>query len=227
MKSIIILGFIVIVFLASSLFVSQANAQKYPFQSGNRQFQGTRVPVNNTYANSAFGITVKIPEGWSGFEMKRMTGTSVMIAPGGFHMSQGQRPPIIMMLSMYSRNSTTPTPQFVPRNLAQNETCNNESNSTKIVNGMNLTQTMVDCSGQMTIKSEYAVAKTNSSYIVIGYRANSQTNFDSQSAAFDSMLGTLQIANAAEVPEFPIITGIILVIGIIAVISLNRVRIIS
>lgn len=188
------------------MVVSQASAQQYP--SGNRQFQGTRTPVNGTYTNSAFGVTVTIPDGWSGFEMKRTTGTtSVMVAPGGFHMQQGQRSPISMMVSMYPRNSTTSSPQFVPRNMAQNETCNNDSNTTKTINGISFTDIVIDCSGQMTMKSEYDVAKTDSSYVILGYRANSPSNFDSQIAAFDSMLGTLRIANsvgASTVPEFPV-----------------------
>lgn len=168
LKPITLLGFIAILFLAGSIFDTQANAQ----YQGNRQFQGTRSPVNGTYTNPAFGVTVTIPDGWSGFEMKRTTGmTSIMVAPGGFHMQPGQRSPISMMVSMYPRNSTTPAPQFGPRNMVQNETCNNDSNTTKTVNGMNFTQVIVNCSGQMTMKSEYDVTKTNSSYIILGYRA--------------------------------------------------------
>src|SRR5579872_6766266 len=80
LKTVTLLGFIAIVFLVSSMLATQASAQ---YQSGNRQFQGTRVPVNGTYTNSAFGVTVTIPDGWSGFEMKRTggTATSVVISP--------------------------------------------------------------------------------------------------------------------------------------------------
>ena len=228
MKTVTILGFIAVVFLVSSMLASQASAQQY--QSGNRQFQGTRTPVNGTYTNSAFGVTVTIPDGWSGFEMKRISGTtSVMIAPGGFHMQQGQRSPIMMMVSMYPRNSTTPSPQFLPRNMAQNEICNNDSNTTKTVNGMSLDDIIIDCSGPVTIKTEYDVAKTDSSYVILGYRANSTSNFDSQLAAFDSMLGTLQIANAAgapAVPEFPTpIVGLAVAIMIGTVVILGRSKI--
>ena len=228
MKTVTILGFIAVVFLVSSMLASQASAQQY--QSGNRQFQGTRTPVNGTYTNSAFGVTVTIPDGWSGFEMKRTSGTtSVMIAPGGFHMQQGQRSPIMMMVSMYPRNSTTPSPQFLPRNMAQNEICNNDSNTTKTVNGMSLDDIIIDCSGPATIKTEYDVAKTDSSYVILGYRANSTSNFDSQLAAFDSMLGTLQIANAAgapAVPEFPTpFVGLAVAIMIGTVVILGRSKI--
>lgn len=231
LKTVTILGFIAVAFLVSSMLASQASAQQYPSQSGNRQFQGTRTPVNGTYTNSAFGVTVTIPDGWSGFEMKRTTGsTSVMIAPGGFHMQQGgQRPPITMMVSMYPRNSTTPTPSFIPRNMAQNETCNNDSNTTKIVNGLSLTEVIVDCSGQMAMKSEYEMAKTDSSYVILGYRANPSSNFDSQMAAFESMLGTLQIANAAgapAVPEFPApFIGLAVAIMVGTVVILGRSKI--
>jgi hypothetical protein len=223
-----ILGFIAVAFLVSSILASQASAQQY--QSGNRQFQGTRTPVNGTYTNSAFGVTVTIPDGWSGFEMKRTSGTtSVMLAPGGFHMQQGQRSPIMVMVSMYPRNSTTPSPQLLPRNMAQNETCNNDSNTTKTINGMSLDDIIIDCSGPVITKTEYDVAKTDSSYVILGYRANSTSNFDSQLAAFDSMLGTLQIANAAgapAVPEFPIsFVGLAVAIMIGTVVILGRSKI--
>lgn len=231
LKTVTLLGFIAVAFLVSSMLASQASAQQYPSQSGNRQFQGTRTPVNGTYANSAFGVTVTIPDGWSGFEMKRTTGTtSVMISPGGFHMQQGgQRSPIMMMVSMYPRNSTTPAPSFIPRNMAQNEICNNDSNTTKTVNGLSLTEIIVDCTGQATIKSEYDVAKTDSSYVILGYRANSTSNFDSQVAVFDSMLGTLQIANAAgtpAIPEFPTsFIGLAVAIMVGTVVILGRSKI--
>lgn len=231
LKSITLLGFIAITLIACSMLASQASAQ-YQSQFGNRQFQGTRIPVNGTYANSAFGVKVTIPDGWSGFEMKRTGGTttSVMIAPGGFHMQQGQRPPVTMMVSMYPRNATTPMPQFLSRNMAQNETCNNDSNTTKIVNGINFTEVIMDCSGQVTMKSEYDVAKTATSYIVLGYRANSPSNFDSQIATFESLLGTLQIANVSEVspvPEFPTyIIGLSVAILVGTVVILGRSRLI-
>ena len=228
LKSITLLGFIAITLVACSMLASQASAQYQ--QSGNRQFQGTRIPVNGTYTNSAFGVKVTIPDGWSGFEMKRTGGTttSVMIAPGGYHMQQGQRPPVTMMVSMYPRNSTTPVPQFLPRNMAQNETCNNDSNTTKIVNGINFTEVIMDCSGQVTIKSEYAVAKTDTSYIILGYRTNSPSNFDSQIATFENLLGTLQIANVSTispVPEFPTyIIGLFMTIMVGTVVILGRSR---
>src|SRR5579872_1546769 len=228
LKTVTLLGFIAVVFLISSMLATQASAQ---YQSGNRQFQGTRVPVNGTYTNSAFGVTVTIPDGWSGFEMKRTSGTtSVMLAPGGFHMQQGgPRPAVMMMVSMYPRNSTTPTPQFTPRNLPANETCNNDSNTTKTVNGMSLTDVVIDCSGPMTLKTEYDYAKTDSSYVILGYRANSQANFDSQIAAFNSLLGTLQIGNSAgasPVPEFPTaFVGLAVAIMVGTVVVLGRSKI--
>ena len=231
LKVIALLGFVAVVLLVSSMVATQVSAQQYPSQGGNRQFQGTRVPVNGIYTNSAFGVTVTIPDGWSGFEMKRTTGsTSVMVAPGGFHMQQGgQRSPIMMMVSMYPRNSTTPAPQFTPRNMGQNETCTNDSNTTKTVNGLSLTDVIINCTGQMTIKSEYDVAKTDSSYIVLGYRSNPTSSFDSQVAAFDSMLGTLQIANVAgapAVPEFPTsFIGLAVAIMVGTVVILGRSKI--
>ncbi|HET7337210.1 MAG TPA: hypothetical protein VFJ23_04890 [Candidatus Nitrosotalea sp.] len=227
LRTVTILSLIAVVFLISSMVASQASAQQYP--SGNRQFQGTRTPVNGTYTNSAFGVTVTIPDGWSGFEVKRTSGTtSVMVAPGGFHMQQGgPRSPIVMMLSMYPRNATTPAPQFIPRNLPQNETCSNDSNATKTVNGISLSDVVIDCSGQMQMKMEYDVAKTDSSYILLGYRSNSPSTFDSQVTVFDSMLGTLQIAGLGTpaVPEFPasfIGLAVAIMVGTVVILSRSK-----
>lgn len=139
----------------------------------------------------------------------------------------GPRSPIMMMLSMYPRNATTPAPQFIPRNLSQNETCVNDSNATKTVNGINLSDVVIDCSGQMQMKMEYDVAKTDSSYILLGYRSNSPSTFDSQVQVFDSMLGTLQVAGlgAPAVPEFPapfIGLAVAIMVGTVVILSRSK-----
>src|SRR5579863_4614697 len=118
MKVILFLAFVAIIFFAGVMFATQANAQ-YQSQSGQHQFQGTRTPVNGTtYDNTNYGIQVAIPDGWSGSEVKRATGsTSVTLAPGGFQSMQGgQRPPVTISISMIPKGSTPYTPHFMPRN---------------------------------------------------------------------------------------------------------------
>ena len=230
MKPTILLGFVVIVFLAGSIFATQASAQ-YQSQSGQNQFQGTRTPVNGTYTNSNYGVQVTLPDGWSGFEMKLTSGsTSVMISPGGFQpMQGGQRPPIMMMISMLPKSSTTSVPQFLPRNMPQGETCNN-STSTKTANSMSLNEIVVDCSGPLATKAKYEMIQTDSAYIILGYRANPSSGFDSQVATFDNMIGTLQIANTVQtpaVPEFPVpAIGLVVAIMVGTVVVLGRVKVI-
>jgi hypothetical protein len=230
LKTVILLGLVAVVFLTGSIFATQASAQYQP-QSGQHQFQGTRTPVNGTYTNSNYGVQVTLPDGWSGYEMKRTSGsTSVMIAPGGFqNMQGGQRPPVTMMISMLPKSSTTSVPQFLPRNMT-GETCDN-STSTKTVGSTNLNEVVVDCSGNMAMKAKYEVAQTDSAYIVLGYRANPSSGFDSQVAAFDSMVGTLQIANPGStsvVPEFPISAiGLVVAIMVGTVVILGRTQIMS
>ena len=236
MKPVILLAFVAIVFLAGSIFATQVSAQYQP-QSGQGQsgqgfqFQGTRTPINGTYSNSDYGVQVTLPDGWSGFEMKRTSGsTSVMIAPGGFQpMQGGQRPPITMMISMLPKSSTTSAPQFLPRNMPQGETCNN-STSTKTINSMSLNEIIVYCSGPLTMKSKYEMTQTDSAYIILGYRTNPSSGFDSQVATFDSMVSTLQIANAVQspaIPEFPVpVIGLVVATMVGTVVVLGRVKII-
>lgn len=226
MRIVKLLGFVVLVTLASSVFASYASAQQYQPQSGMSNMQ--RTPVNGTYANSNYGVQITLPDGWSGFEIKRSSGTtSVIAAPGGYQFMQGHRPPVSMMITMVPK-SVMPTPQFMSQRMMQNETCTNDSTANKTVNGVNLSELVMDCTGQFMIKSKYDVAQTSSSYIIVSYRANSTSNYDSQVATFDSAVGNLQIANtlqAPAIPEFPIAAiGIIVAIMVGAVVVLGRIR---
>jgi hypothetical protein len=228
LNNLILLGCVAIIFLGGSIFASQANAQYQP-QSGTHSFQGQRTPVNGTYVNSNYGVQITLPDGWTGYEMKRASGTtSVMVAPGGLGM-QGQRPTVTMMMSIEPKSST-PNPQYMSQRMLQNMTCNNDSTSTKIINGVNFTEVVVDCTGSMTTKAKYDIAQTNSSYVVIGFRANPSSNYDSQVATFDSAVSTLQIANTIEapaIPEFPIpVIGIIVAIMVGTVVIFGRLKLI-
>jgi len=198
MKTVLLLGLIATVFLTGAIFATHASAQ-YQTHLGGYQFQGTRTSVNGTtYSNTNYGVQVAIPDGWSGSEVKRnMGGTSVMIAPGGFQSMQGgQRPPVTIMLSMTPKGAAQSTPNFMPRNMQDGETCTN-STSTKAVNGLNFNEVTVDCTGTFSMKSQYDVTQTNSAYITIGLRADSDSDFSSQVSTFENMFGTLQITNAS------------------------------
>lgn len=198
MKTILFLGLTAIIFLVGAIFATQASAQ-YQSQPGGFQFQGTRTAVNgSTYTNTNFGVQVAIPDGWSGTEIKRPTGsTSVTIAPGGFQsMQAGQRPPVIMLISMMPKGSTPYTPHFMPRNIQDGETCTN-STSTKTINSLNFNEVIVDCTGTVTMKTQYDITQTSSAYVILGLRADSDSDFGSQNTTFYTMLGTLQITNAS------------------------------
>jgi hypothetical protein len=187
-----------VIFFAGAIFATQAGAQYQP-QPGQFQMQGTRTPVNGpTYANTNYGVQVAIPDGWSGSEIKRTSGfTSITLAPSGFQSMQGgQRPPVTISLSMMPKGSMPYTPHFMPRNMQDGETCTN-STSTKTVNGLNFNEVTVVCTGTVTLKSQYEMTQTSSAYVTLGLRADSDSDFDSQSATFDTMLGTLQLTGAS------------------------------
>lgn len=242
MKPVILLGFIAIVFIAGSIFATQASAQ-YQGQgggSGGQGYQGpqgTSTPVSGTYTNSNFGVQVTLPDGWSGVEIKQTSGnTRVMIAPGGYQMVQGApRPPITISMSMTPISSTTTSnPQYANRNM-QGLTCTN-STSTNTVSGLNFNVLTRDCTGTdnngnpIEVKSKTETAQTSSANIMISYRANSSTGYDTQVAAFDSMVSTLQISSPSQapaVPEFPVsIVGLVVAIMVGAVVILGRAKMI-
>ncbi|MDE1876696.1 MAG: hypothetical protein KGH86_07720 [Thaumarchaeota archaeon] len=231
MNNLKLLGFIAIVFLVGSVFASQASAQ-YQSQSGApRSFQGQRTPVNGTYVNPNYGFQITLPDGWSGFEMKRTSGaTSVIAAPGGFTMQPGgPRPAASMMINIESK-STNPTPMLMSQRMSQNMTCNNDSNLVKTINGLSITEVVMDCSGATnTLKAKYDIAQTNSSYIVIGYRSTA-ANYDSQVAAFDTAVNTLQVSNALgapAIPEFPVsLVAVITAVMVGTVVIFGRLKLI-
>ena len=197
MKTVLLLALVTVILFTGAIFATQASAQ---YQGGGQfQFQGTRTTVNGTtYTNANYGVQVAIPDGWSGSEIKRTSGsTSVTLAPGGFQsMQPGQRPPVTISLSMIPKGSTPYTPHFMPRNIQDGETCTN-STSTKTINNLNFNEVTVDCSGTVTMKSQYDMTQSSSAYITLGLRADSDTDFGSQATTFDTMLGTLQITNSS------------------------------
>ena len=198
LKTILLLCLLAVICCTSIIFATAANAQ-YQSQPGQFRMQGTRTPVNGTtYTNTNFGVQVAIPDGWSGTEIKRTSGsTSVTLAPGGFQSMQGgQRPPVTISLSMTPIGTSQNTPNFMPRFMQNGETCTN-STSTKAVNNMNFNEVTVECTGTVTSKSQYDMTQTSSSYITLGLRADSDSDFAAQSSTFTTMLGSLQLNSAS------------------------------
>ena len=203
MKTILLLTMVAVVFLAGAVFETQASAQyqsrpdQGQFQGRQGQFQGTFTPVNGTtYTNANYGVQVSIPSGWSGMEMKRTSGaTTVTLAPGGFqYMQGGQRPPVTISLSIMPKGMAPNTQHFGQRNMQSMQTCTN-STSIKTLNNLNFNEMIIQCTGNITTKSQSDKIQTNSAYVTLGLRADSTSDFDSQVTTFETMLGTLQITN--------------------------------
>lgn len=162
-------------------------------------FQGARTAVTGTYTNSNYGVSVTLPDGWSGFEMKQQSGNArVMIAPGGYQTTQGSpRPPVTIGITIMSPSSTMPN-QFMSRNM-QGVTCTN-STTTNTVNSLNLNVVTRDCTGtdqngnSIEMKSKTETTQTGNANIVFSFRANPASGFDSNVGAFDNMIGTLQLS---------------------------------
>jgi hypothetical protein len=168
-------------------------------------FHGTRTAVNGTYTNSNYGVQVTLPDGWSGFEMKQQSGNArVMIAPGGYQMTQGAtRPPVTIGISIMPSSSTQP--QMMARSM-QGVTCTN-STTTNTVNSLNLNVLTRDCTGTdangnaIEMKSKTETTQANSANIVLSFRANPASGYDSQVGNFDNMVNTLQISTPTTSPQ--------------------------
>jgi hypothetical protein len=94
--------------------------------------------------------------------------------------------------SMMPKGSTSNAPHFGQRNSQDAQTCTN-STSTKTVNRLNFNEVIIQCTGNITTKSQNDKTHTSSAYITLGLRADSNSDFDSQATIFETMLGTLQI----------------------------------
>ncbi len=219
------------VVMFSIMFLSQANAQNQPpavSPSIPRQY----TQVNGTYTNSAYGVQITLPNGWSGYETTHyssVTGnpisTSVVVAPGGIQSLKGEYPSSMMTITMAPKG-TKYFPQLHPPHVPKNETCTRESigNYTN-ADYVKLSEVVVNCSGSLSLEAKYDVAQTNTSYIIVSYVANS-ANYESQLATYKSSLDTLWIPKAIAapvVPEFPLAIPI-LVIGISSLVVFTRLK---
>ena len=212
MKQVFVVTILAVIVLTGILFETQASAQyQYPnqpqyqgqgkgqFPGRGGQFMGTSTPVNgSTYTNSNFGVTVSIPSGWSGMEMKRNTGSAnVMLAPGGFQFTQGgQRPPVTISLSLNPLNQGQNFRGGFGNRGMDMSSCTN-STTQKTINSLIFNEIVIQCTGTNTMKFQTDRTQTSSASISLGLRADSSTDFDAQNAAFQSMLSSLQITGSS------------------------------
>jgi hypothetical protein len=132
--------------------------------------------------------------------MKRMSGgANVMLAPGGFQFTQGgQRPPVTISLSMNPPNpgqGQNFRGGFGNRGMDMSA-CTN-STTQKTINTLIFNEIVIQCTGDNTMKIQTDRTQTSSGMISLGLRADSSTDFDAQSAAFQSMLSSLQLTGSS------------------------------
>jgi hypothetical protein len=197
---VIAVGFV----LMASIFAAQADAQQYPEGMPSMPSQPTQ--ISGKYTNSNYGVDIAIPDGWSGMEMTSGSSTIVTAMPGGMESAQTGTPSTMMTIVMMTKDTTKPPPTQ-PQNMPQDEKCGDPSITTKTVNGVNLLEGVVECTGTTSMKMKYDVAQTDKYYVNVSYIAMPSSNYDSNVSAFDTALGSLQVANAIEAPAIPESTG--------------------
>jgi hypothetical protein len=128
-----------------------------------------------------------------------------MIALGGYQTGPGTpSTPVTIGIIIMPQNSQGPN-QFMSRGM-QGVTCTN-STTTNTVNSLNLNVVTRDCSGTdqsgnaIEMKSKTETGQINNANIVFSFRANPASGFDSNIAAFDSMVSTLQISTPTDTTQ--------------------------
>jgi hypothetical protein len=203
MKIVIILGLAMFVLFAGIISIGQVNAQ-YGAPTNMPTMPSQPTQVSGKYSNQDYGVDVTLPDGWSGMEMKLPGGSAMVTAmPGGMGAAQGTTPTTMATLTIIPKNSTKTSPSTIPENMPKDEKCNPVSTSTKNINGVSFSESIIECTGITSVKIKSDVAQTDKYYVTMSYIATPSSNYDSNVANFDSALGTIHVTNAIESPAMP------------------------
>lgn len=215
--------FFVLVFIIMSLiFGITVNAQVSPSDGIPTLSQPTQ--VSGRYSNLDYGLDIVLPNGWSGMEIKLPGGTTmVTVIPDNMPSTKGTLT-TMMTITVTPKNQST-TPPTEPANMPQDEKCSYSLATTKIINDVNFSETVSECTGTAFMKMKSDIAQTDKYYVNLSYIITPPSNYDSNVGIYDTTLGTIHLSNAIEapsIPEFPIavvsvITAFVMTFAIIVV----------
>jgi hypothetical protein len=148
--------------------------------------------VSGTYVNADAGVQVTFPDGWSGFEIATPAGTLVTTSQGGLSESDPQTMTTIgLIISDKSQNKDPRDPRSFTNDA---NACNDPTITSRTVAGVQGIEASVECPSTSQTMRMVSV-QTDSNWIVMMYTAPT-ANFQSQVAAFDSAVSSLQVQGA-------------------------------
>ena len=188
--------------------------------------------ISGTYVNDDAGLEITLPDGWAGFAVPAVNGsTSVMASPGDLTGSSGQAN--VMFVSIIEKTSMDEN--TVPES-AQNPNvpedaqaqCDPSEPEPVTINGMEGIMMETACTVDGDIyKSKMYSFQTEERFYMVAYTSNSEGDYDENVGAFDGSVDTLTIENtigAPAIPEFPVavVGAMAAVIGLAAVLGRTR-----
>lgn len=188
--------------------------------------------ISGTYVNDDAGLEITLPDGWAGFAVPAINGsTSVMASPGDLTGGSGQAN--VMFVSIIEKTSmdenTVPesaqTPNVPEEAQAQ---CDPSEPEPVTINGMEgiMMETACTVDGD-TYKSKMYSFQTEERFYMVAYTSTSDGDYEENVGAFDGSVDTLTIENTIEapaIPEFPVavVGAVAAVIGLAAVLGRTR-----
>jgi hypothetical protein len=195
----VVLIFTVAAILAISV-VNSVNAQEYPTQTSMPNTPQMQM-VSGKYTNPDSGLVIVLPSGWNGFEMKTVNGT--MVSASMPPSSSGSMQSTAMMVSMIDKSKVNTAPSTQPPvNPNQKEQCKQDSTGPVTINGMSGVQYVMSCTGDVSSKMKLITFQTDKYYISTMF-VDTAASYDTNVAAFDSSVNTLQIPNTTGAPSTP------------------------
>lgn len=158
--------------------------------------------IEGSYVDNSIGLSIEFPDGWSGVSVLN---TFPMVAPGGIDFTSEQPATIVLIaLDRPSVDDLQINPDaFVSPGEEEDtdaQTCDDISVSLTRINGISAMQGVQECEDaeEGYNKSKTAAFMTTSHFVVVGFSANSEENYDRYVANFDSSLQTLELSGAVD-----------------------------
>lgn len=156
--------------------------------------------VSGKYTNADTGLQIVLPTDWSGYEIHGVNGTLVTSMPSSGSSAMQKTSMVVAMFDKRLVQSPPSTPP--PANPNQKVDCKQDSTTPVTINGMSGIQIIMSCTGDVSTKTKMISFQTDKYYINTIF-IDTPASFDSNVAAFDNSVNTLQIPNTTSAPSIP------------------------
>jgi hypothetical protein len=153
--------------------------------------QGMPEEVNGTYTTADGSVEITFPDGWSGFEIQTAEANLVTTSPGGLSEPDPATMKSITLMVTDKGIREVDDPSSFNEDVAS---CDQPSFSSRTVAGVQGTEATVECP-DTSQKFRMVAIETADSIVVVMFMSPS-SEFDSNVAAFDSAVASLQVQGA-------------------------------